>query len=145
MFRGNSKRNGNGVCREFRRDGVCRYGVRCKFPHGPQTGDGRQSGSSQAQADRQRSGTGQRQSNQDVRWREWKQILTASASSFSRPSEDVARRFFSLALDLMSGDQGASQETIKALADDQGLKFIRDLADRHILKLRRTNLASASG
>ncbi|CAG9977265.1 unnamed protein product [Clonostachys byssicola] len=37
----------------------------------------------------------------------------------------------------MSGDQGASQETIKALADDQGLKFIRDLADRHILKAQR--------
>lgn len=137
MFRGNSKRNVNGVCREFRRDGVCKYGVRCKFFHGPQTGDGRQSGSSQAHANTQRSDARQRQSNQDVRWREWKQILNASASSSSRPSEDVVRRFFSLALDLMSGDQGASQETIKALADDQGLKFIRDLADRHILKAQR--------
>ncbi|CAH0045925.1 unnamed protein product [Clonostachys solani] len=37
----------------------------------------------------------------------------------------------------MSGDEGASQETIKALADDQGLKFIRDLADRHILKAQK--------
>ncbi|VUC25866.1 unnamed protein product [Clonostachys rosea] len=137
MFRGNPRRSGIGVCREFRRDGVCKYGVRCKFSHGPQTGDGRQSGSSQARANPQQSGTRQRQSNQDVKWREWKQILTSSVSLSSRPSEEVARRFFSLALDLMSGDEGASQETIKALADEQGLKFIRDLAERHIPKAQK--------
>lgn len=42
-------------------------------------------------------------------------------------------RFFELALELMNGDLGASQETIRKLATDPGLEFIKDV-ERRILQ-----------
>lgn len=43
-------------------------------------------------------------------------------------------RFFDLALELMDGDLGASQETIRRLATDAGLEFIKAVTDRNILE-----------
>lgn len=40
--------------------------------------------------------------------------------------------FFKLALELMDGDLGASQETVRKLATDAGLEFVKDVADRNI-------------
>lgn len=41
-------------------------------------------------------------------------------------------RFFELALELMDGDLGACQETIRKLTTDPGLEFVRDVTDRNI-------------
>ncbi|RMZ82490.1 hypothetical protein DV737_g2009, partial [Chaetothyriales sp. CBS 132003] len=50
----------------------------------------------------------------------------------SRPVPVAVGRFFQLGWELMDGDVGASQETIKHLASDLGLSFVKDVADRHI-------------
>lgn len=49
-----------------------------------------------------------------------------------RPDRQAAGRFFALALQLMDGDLGASQETIKALAGENGLAFIRGLVEKFV-------------
>ncbi|OTB05196.1 hypothetical protein M426DRAFT_320004 [Hypoxylon sp. CI-4A] len=46
--------------------------------------------------------------------------------------QQASDRFFKLALDLMEGDVGASQETVKLMAQDSGLGFIKNLCDRQI-------------
>ena len=49
-----------------------------------------------------------------------------------RPNRQAADRFFAMALQLMDGDLGASQETIKALAGENGLAFIRGLIEKFL-------------
>jgi hypothetical protein len=62
---------------------------------------------------------------------QWKQLLQRGGES-ARPSLQIVSQFFSLALELMDGDVGAAQETIKLLATEAGLSFIKDVIDRHI-------------
>lgn len=62
--------------------------------------------------------------------RTWLRLLNANHAPRRRPSD--TERFFELALELMDGDLGASQETIRKLAEDPGLEFIREVAERSI-------------
>lgn len=49
-----------------------------------------------------------------------------------RPDYASVGRFFGLALELLDGDLGASQETIRLLATEPGLNFIKATIDRHV-------------
>ncbi|RYP77679.1 hypothetical protein DL771_001047 [Monosporascus sp. 5C6A] len=60
--------------------------------------------------------------------REWRRLLRQA------PSRSACGRFFQLAYDLMDGDVGTAQETIKLLAQEEGLSFIRYLAETQIPK-----------
>lgn len=65
--------------------------------------------------------------------RAWKRMLH-HGTHLLRPDYATVGRFFGLALELMEGDLGASQETIRLLATDPGLNFIKAITDRHILE-----------
>jgi hypothetical protein len=64
------------------------------------------------------------------RLRTWLRLLDRSHVPKGYNSD--TERFFELALALMDGDLGASQETVRKLATDPGLEFIKDVADRSI-------------
>ncbi|KAI3401213.1 hypothetical protein diail_11919 [Diaporthe ilicicola] len=64
--------------------------------------------------------------------RNWQRILDRSTLFRARDVE--VGPFFNLALELMDGDLGASQETIRKLATDAGLEFIKAVTDRNILE-----------
>ncbi|KAI1205905.1 uncharacterized protein F4807DRAFT_246245 [Annulohypoxylon truncatum] len=122
-------------CHHFAQHGRCRFGAGCKFSHDISTS---QAGSSQAWS--------QRRNHQETpapagdRLREWKQLLKSNSSNsrFTRSSTSMSSqtcdRFFKLALELMEGDIGVSQETVKLMAQESGLEFIKNLTDRQILE-----------
>ncbi|KLJ12750.1 hypothetical protein EMPG_12257 [Blastomyces silverae] len=119
-------------CFEFRRSGTCKFGRRCRYSHNV---GGRQGHVAQP---RHSPGGGPHgpnkpQHGRDGKLREWKRLLE-QGSQFSRPSPSVVCRFFQLGLDLMDGDVGAAQEAINLLVSENGLSFIKDVSDRHILE-----------
>lgn len=61
----------------------------------------------------------------------WKRLLQKGEET-ARPSQSIVRQFFSVALELMDGDVGAAQETIRLVVTEAGLSFIKDVIDRHI-------------
>lgn len=107
----------------FRDKGRCRFGNRCKFSHdlSPDT-------NSPAIAPLQVD-LAARQG--EDRLRTWRRLLNRTHLPTGRHPD--TGRFFELALDLMDGDLGASQETIRNLATDPGLEFIKDV-EREILQ-----------
>ncbi|KAK0648588.1 hypothetical protein B0T16DRAFT_506917 [Cercophora newfieldiana] len=58
--------------------------------------------------------------------------MLASQAGGPRPPPVTAARFFQLALELMDGDLGAAQETIRLFASEAGLSYVKDAADRHL-------------
>ncbi|KAK3349872.1 hypothetical protein B0T25DRAFT_570473 [Lasiosphaeria hispida] len=68
---------------------------------------------------------------QDEKLREWKRLLHQS-SLIPCPSPTVVSHFFQLGLELVNGDPGPAQEAIKLSASNDGLLFIKDIADRHV-------------
>lgn len=62
--------------------------------------------------------------------RSWQRLLNRTRWPGALQA-DVGQ-FFKLALELMDGDLGASQETVRKLATDAGLEFVKDVADRNI-------------
>lgn len=64
------------------------------------------------------------------RLRRWLRLLNRTHQLRVRQA-DVGQ-FFKLALELMDGDLGASQETVRKLATDAGLEFVKEVADRSI-------------
>lgn len=62
--------------------------------------------------------------------RSWKRLL--NRTHHPRALQADVGQFFKLALELMDGDLGASQETVRKLATDAGLEFVKDVADRNI-------------
>ncbi|KAI0881097.1 uncharacterized protein GGS22DRAFT_75682 [Annulohypoxylon maeteangense] len=124
-------------CRFFAQHGRCRFGTECRFSHDSSSS---QAGSSQARAhpDNRRETL----PPAGDRLREWKQLLKSNSSNW-RPSRSSAfmssqscDQFFKLALELMEGDIGASQETVKLMAQEAGLDFIKNLIDRQIPEAR---------
>lgn len=110
-------------CHLFREKGRCHFGKRCKFSH-----DLSQNTNTPAKAPPQvdpavRHG--------EDKLRTWLRLLNRSHLPTGRHPD--TGRFFELALELMDGDLGASQETIRKLATDPGLEFIKDV-DRRILQ-----------
>ncbi|UKZ79236.1 hypothetical protein TrVFT333_006986 [Trichoderma virens FT-333] len=61
----------------------------------------------------------------------WKGLLR-SGQGTARPSHAIVGQFFSLAVELMDGDVGGAQETIRLVVTEAGLSFIKDVIDRHI-------------
>ncbi|KAI1103087.1 hypothetical protein F4804DRAFT_245949 [Jackrogersella minutella] len=125
-------------CKFFFRNGKCRYGTECKFSH--------DSSSSQpaSQGWRQRENHQEGPNPAGDRLREWRRLLDLNPSN-SRPGRSstftgnqACDRFFKLALDLMDGDIGISQETVRLMAQDPGLGFIKNLVDRQIPEAKTT-------
>ncbi|KAI0118538.1 hypothetical protein F4776DRAFT_258264 [Hypoxylon sp. NC0597] len=119
-------------CNLFLRNGRCKYGDQCKFSHDSPA-------SSVFSSQPSHKGNQARQGPVEDRLREWKRLLNqGSSNSRSTRSTIMTRqacdRFFKLALELMGGDVGASQETIKLMAQNDGLGFIKNLIDRDILE-----------
>lgn len=122
-------------CSHFLRNN-CKFGARCRFSHDVEI--------TQAShlADEEHSRTvasalgslfGDRRSNaaqEGKLWR-WKQLLQRG-EEYARPSLQIVGQFFSLALELVNEDVGAAQETVRLLATEAGLSFIKDVMDRHI-------------
>lgn len=110
------------ICFFFKDNGRCRFGNRCKFSHELSGGT-----NLPTRAPQQDDPT-MRQSEDKLRT--WQRLLNRSHATRGRQSD--VERFFELALGLMDGDLGASQETIRKLATDPGLEFIKDITDRNI-------------
>lgn len=60
-----------------------------------------------------------------------------SSLAFSTVTE-----FFQFSLELMDGDVGASQETVKLLATDPGLNFVKAVTDRHVQQVEACSIQS---
>ncbi|KAI1846386.1 hypothetical protein JX266_007591 [Neoarthrinium moseri] len=122
--------------------GRCRFGTRCKFSHTV----GGQTASSGQNIKHRAIGTEHNEMREDV-LHTWRRLLTPPPFGMRRPLEK-GNTFFQLALELMEGDVGASQETIRLMAKDDGLGFIRDLAEYHIpnaaTQTEKANLALES-
>ncbi|KAM0816897.1 hypothetical protein AB5N19_02699 [Seiridium cardinale] len=128
------------VCHHFLRN-RCNFGAKCKFSHdllavgSPQFPRNNVSGSasSRQQGPSQHTSTssGNVDEAREDRLREWKRLLHLPNTASFQPREKC-NRFFSTSLELMRGDAGASQETIRCMAKEDGLAFIRALAEHHI-------------
>ncbi|KAI1370891.1 hypothetical protein F4677DRAFT_339626 [Hypoxylon crocopeplum] len=121
-------------CFNFQR-GNCKFGARCKFSHEPSPLPATQP---QASTSTWRTNRREERGPPEDRLREWKRLLDLSYSN-SRPTrlstikiQAAYDRFFILALELMEGDVGASQETVKLMAQEAGLDFLKGLIDRQI-------------
>ncbi|KAK6082199.1 nf-x1 finger and helicase domain [Seiridium cupressi] len=133
-------RNPRRVCHHFLRN-RCNFGAECKFSHdrlavgSPQFPRNNISGStsSRQQGSSQHTSTssGNVDEAREDRLREWKRLLHLPNTASFQPREKC-NRFFSTSLELMRGDAGASQETIRYMAKEDGLAFIRALAEHHI-------------
>ena len=104
----------------------CRFGTKCRFSHDLTTTTVNQPtakpSNSQQPSSRERE-------EDDLK--EWKRLLRQGRYS---PSRITCNRFFDLATKLIRGDLGASQEAIKLLASEDGLAYIRLLAEKQILQ-----------
>ncbi|KAL7925000.1 hypothetical protein ACQKWADRAFT_284759 [Trichoderma austrokoningii] len=118
-------------CHFFQRNNTCKFGARCKFSHDigrAQGGNFANNGPSNAP--NKSFGTSHNRAPEG-KLLKWKHLLQRGDGS-ARPSLQIVGQFFTLALELMDGDVGAAQETIKLLATEAGLSFIKDVVDRHI-------------
>ncbi|KAI1085704.1 hypothetical protein F5B20DRAFT_519390 [Whalleya microplaca] len=116
------------TCRLFRQ-GKCHYGTRCKFSH-----DRAPPGSRQSVPESRTKVSTPEVSRQKPQRRglqqQWNEFIRQASTGRYRQGREVIDRFFSIALQLTDSDINASQETIKSLATDGGLLYIRDVAER---------------
>ncbi|KJZ69945.1 hypothetical protein HIM_10668 [Hirsutella minnesotensis 3608] len=116
------------LCFNIQRTGSCKWGARCKFSHDISHDGAAPSGASSGQFVRPVIKASQ---PRDGIYQEWRRLLH-HGSPFSRPAANIVARFFQLARDMMKGDIGVSQEVIKLLVTEDGLSFIKDVAERHV-------------
>ncbi|KAI0380866.1 hypothetical protein F5Y04DRAFT_93270 [Hypomontagnella monticulosa] len=119
-------------CNQFFQRGSCSFGARCKFSHETSA-----SPTTSSRAPTSRRNRQEERGPAEDRLREWKRLLNQPPNSRPTYSATTANqqaydRFFKLALELMEGDIGASQETVKLMAQESGLGFIKNLIDRQI-------------
>ncbi|KAI1502244.1 hypothetical protein F5X99DRAFT_162799 [Biscogniauxia marginata] len=110
-------------CPHFLR-GNCTFGSKCKFSHDSQPDIPRSNNGSAGSA------STRQQPRRDILQEEWKRFIGQAKMVRYRQSRPVSNRFFQLALQLMDGDLDNSKYIIRQLATDNGLLFIRDLAER---------------
>ncbi|KAI0532081.1 hypothetical protein GGR58DRAFT_491534 [Xylaria digitata] len=104
----------------------CTYGAQCKFSHDLTSPTGNQQAGPSTTTDRQPPNSN---NTKDDDLQEWKRLLRQGRRSTSRATSD---RFFQLAAKLIDGDLGRCQETVKLLAGEEGLNYIRLLVEKHI-------------
>ncbi|KAL7946681.1 P-loop containing nucleoside triphosphate hydrolase protein [Trichoderma barbatum] len=119
-------------CFHFLRNNSCKFGVRCRFSHDV---------NSTTQASQSTSGTRSSTASGSFSYKnnrppegkllKWKGLLRGGEGT-ARPSHVIVGQFFSLAVELMDGDVGGAQETIRLVVTEAGLSFIKDVIDRHI-------------
>ncbi|KAI0973338.1 hypothetical protein F4678DRAFT_24984 [Xylaria arbuscula] len=102
----------------------CRFGAQCKFSHDTTSSIATQHAGPSTRLQQQSSS-----GKDEDELREWKRLLRQGRSS---PSRITCNRFFELAAKLIDGDLGGCQETVKLLAGEDGLPFIRSLVEKHI-------------
>ncbi|OTB11705.1 hypothetical protein K445DRAFT_339577 [Daldinia sp. EC12] len=130
-----SKKHGSNPnpCHHFFLYGRCKFGAKCKFSH-----EASSSSSVSPETSTRRNNRQETQGQGQDRLRELKKLLkqppsdSRSAPSSTHSSQQAYDRFFTLALELMEGDIGVFQETVKLLAQDRGLEFIKSLVDEQI-------------
>ncbi|KAH9900363.1 hypothetical protein F4778DRAFT_791649 [Xylariomycetidae sp. FL2044] len=101
------------ICLAFKY-GKCSRGSECRFSHSLEEGDPQP----------------QPPKSKDRLLIEWNNYIRQRQITPSRPPPNALKRFFPVALELMVGDVDRSQNVIKQLATDEGLFYIRDVADR---------------
>ncbi|KAI0398028.1 hypothetical protein F5Y17DRAFT_413210 [Xylariaceae sp. FL0594] len=121
---GRNTRIADRPCHQFRQKGNCKWGAKCKFSHDPNVPKQNTRPAGQSQNRRHESGGGKQ-----AEFQEWKQLLRQANRN---PTRLLCDRFFELAVKLIEGDLGDCQETVKLLAGEEGLQYIRLLAERHI-------------
>lgn len=110
--------------------GTCKFGRKCKWSHHKPSADAAFPAESQNNL---RGNANNRSINAPSgTFQEWKILLRRhSDPGVAQIHAPDVGRFFTLFLQLMEGDVGASQEAVKKLATDAGLVFVRELTDRH--------------
>ncbi|KAL6886696.1 hypothetical protein HDV57DRAFT_398647 [Trichoderma longibrachiatum] len=119
-------------CHFFLRNNSCKFGARCKFSHdaSSSTQPARQPNGRHSGVPSSLPGNRHDRPSEGKLW-QWKRILK-SGQDTARPSQAIVSHFLSLAVELMDGDVGGAQETIRLLVTEAGLAFIKDVIDRHI-------------
>ncbi|KAI1806387.1 hypothetical protein F4811DRAFT_560463 [Daldinia bambusicola] len=138
------KRHGSTLnqCHQFLRFGRCKFGAKCKFLHDDSSSSSASAASTASpvplEAPTRRNHRQETRGPVQDRLREWKKLLdqppSSSRTTYSSipANQKACGRFFTLALELIGGDIGASQETVKLMAQDPGLAFIKNLVDQQI-------------
>ncbi|KAG6009649.1 hypothetical protein E4U21_001713 [Claviceps maximensis] len=124
-------------CWEYERTGRCKFGKRCRYSHGDESNRQHKQELPAEVAKFANPDATKAKPRVDGKLREWKQLLLQSLPVSRLPPNTISR-FFLLALDLMDGDVGSSQDVIKQLVTDRGLLFIKEVVEQHVQIASRT-------
>ena len=114
------------ICRQFARNGTCKYGENCKFQHAA-------NGKKHSRVEHKSTPPSSTLSNSEREFRSWKFSIPLSSKEVL-PAGKLAN-IFQKALHLIDIDAGVRQSVTQKLADEEGLACIKMVIEQNVEQL----------